>query len=797
MFDETQVQTQLDGLLALPDFESLRIIVDRETRWAAGEQVSERVKTARLPLYHKSDDENVLLGHLEIAASIDDVYDRLLDRVVTILAGNAVKTFLVAAFLLFIFRLLVAGRLEKSARFAHGLELAGTGQAAPFDLPTGSGDEIDQLNSALIASAARLDESYRKLSESEARYRDLIEGSVLGLAIHRDFNPIFVNPAFAKIFGYDPAEDVLKLDSMMTLCAPEEHDRMRRYEIDRRRGDDVPAVFELEGVRQNGKQVWLECRVALILWQGEKATQVTVVDVGERKRAELAEKESADRVRATLENVADGVVTIDENGTVESFNPSAERIFGFSEDEIVGQNIKCLMPEENSRLHDAYISQYVRTGNAKIIGAPPRQIVARRKDGSTVILELAVSESWIGGKRTFVGALRDITERIETEERVRQAQKMEAVGELTGGVAHDFNKLLTVLLGNLDLLQDEIGEDTGARNLVSTSLAAARRGADLTDRLLAFSRSQPLSPKITDINKMIPDATELLRRALGETIKIECVLAGGLWRAMVDQSQLENAVLNLAINARDAMPGGGKITIETANAHLDAEYAARHDELTAGQYVLVAVSDTGTGMSAEEMRRAFDPFFTTKEIGKGTGLGLSMVYGFAKQTGGHAAIYSEVGHGTTVKLYLPKANIEAVAGDPERRAAAKPSGNEILAVVEDDAEVCEFVVNALSGAGYRVLEAADGEEARALFASERIDLLVTDVVLPGGMTGKDVAEEARAAQPGIRVLYISGYAKNAIIHQGKLDEGVELLTKPFTREMILERVRGVLDSEAD
>ena len=799
VFDEVQLETQLEGLLALPDFEAIRIYIGEDLRWAKGEQISSTVKSATLILHHRSENQDIELGRLELIASIDNIYDRIIDQIISILVGNGIKTFLVAGFLLILFRFLVAKRLENIARFAGNLNFDKHDALPQIALATrdkrANWDEIDQVSSALNDATSRLNQSFRDLSESEERYRDLIEGSVLGVVIHREFTPLFVNRAFAEIHGYEDADAVLSVSSLLELVAPHEHDRMRRYKVDRKRGETVPAVIEYEGVRKDGSQIWLESRSALITWQGEAATQSTIVDIGERKRAEQSTRENAERVRATLENVADAVVTIDEKGLIESFNPSAERLFGYSEGEIIGHNVKCLMPEDEKRQHDGFIENYVQTGARKVIGFPPRQVRGRRKDNSTMILELAVSESWIGDRRTFIGALRDISGRIEMEAQSRQFQKMQAVGQLTGGIAHDFNNLLTIMFGNLEMLQDKAGEDKQAQKLIDAVLKAAQRGADLTHRLLAFSRNQPLKPEITDINRMIPDTAELLRRTLGEEIEIESVLAGGLWKALVDRGQLQNAILNLAINARDAMPTGGKLTIETANAHLDAEYTEQHDEVAPGQYVMIAVSDTGGGMPPEILERAFDPFFTTKEVGKGTGLGLSMVYGFAKQSQGHAAIYSETDHGSTVKIYLLKASGGAADDVDQPMRAALQQGWETVLVVEDDEAVREFLVSALATAGYQTLVAAEGETACGQLTSNEIDILVTDVVLPGSMTGRDIADQARAIQPGIAVLYISGYARDAIIHQGKLDEGVELLMKPFTRDTIIRRVRELLDSD--
>jgi signal transduction histidine kinase len=390
------------------------------------------------------------------------------------------------------------------------------------------------------------------------------------------------------------------------------------------------------------------------------------------------------------------------------------------------------------------------------------------------------------------------TERLrEMQEQLHQAQKMEAIGQLTGGVAHDFNNLLTVILGNLDLLTQQIPPEQGRLHRAATqALLGTRRAATLTHQLLAFSRRQPLDPKPTDVNRLVTGMSELLRRTLGETISIETVLSAGLWRVEVDANQLESGLLNLAINARDAMPNGGKLTIETANAHLDESYSRLFAEVRPGQYVAICVSDTGAGMSADVLARAFEPFFSTKPVGAGTGLGLSQVYGFVKQSGGHIRLYSEIGEGTTVKVYLPRLLGAEAAATDSGSFAAVPRGelSETILVVEDDDNVRQYSVEALHDLGYRVLPASSAAMAlNLLHGHPEIQLLFTDVGLPG-VNGRELADAAREHCPGLKVLFTTGYARNAIVHQGRLDAGVELLTKPFTRAQLATRIRDVLDS---
>ena len=390
--------------------------------------------------------------------------------------------------------------------------------------------------------------------------------------------------------------------------------------------------------------------------------------------------------------------------------------------------------------------------------------------------------------------VKEMNDRQTAEAALRQSQKMEAVGRLTGGIAHDFNNMLAVVLGNLDLLLRRFPDaDAKLLRFVSSSQEAAKRAAGLTHRLLAFSRRQPLDPKPTDVARTVQDMSELIGRTLGETISVETVRGAGLWRAHVDAGQLETALVNLAVNARDAMPDGGKLTLETANAYLDRGYSLGQEEVTPGQYVLVAVTDTGSGMTAEVLDKVFEPFFTTKPVGLGTGLGLSQVHGFVKQSGGHVAIYSEPGLGTTVKLYLPRSAAEAETAAPEigRRAATGRRDLSVL-VVDDETGVRDFAADALVELGYDVVSASDAAEAlRVVTSGAPLDILLTDVVMPG-RSGRQLADDVAKVKPEVRVLYMTGYTQNAIVHNGVLDIGTRLISKPFTVHQLEQELEALM-----
>jgi signal transduction histidine kinase len=396
----------------------------------------------------------------------------------------------------------------------------------------------------------------------------------------------------------------------------------------------------------------------------------------------------------------------------------------------------------------------------------------------------------------FAKVTRDLTERRTMEEQLRQVQKMEAVGQLTGGIAHDFNNLLTVISGNIETVQRRMSRtDPGLYRYLDAAARAVERASTLTHRLLAFSRRQPLEPKSVELNRLIMGMSDLLSRTLGAHITIETVLAGGLWQVSADPNQVENAILNLAVNARDAMPSGGKLTLETANTHLDEAYARINAEVTPGQYAMLAISDTGIGMTPDVVEKAFEPFFTTKGLGEGTGLGLSQVYGFIKQSGGHIKIYSEPGEGTTVRLYLPRLREQpAIAGEDAVMQPPPLGGQETVLVVEDNNEVRAYTTEILRELGYEVFEAAEGDTALSLIASEpRIKLLFTDVGLPGPFNGRQIADEARKLRSDLKVLFTTGYAQNAIIHQGRLDPGVQLIVKPFNFAGLAAKIRQIFD----
>lgn len=554
---------------------------------------------------------------------------------------------------------------------------------------------------------------------------------------------------------------------------------------------------ELEQRHKNGDAVFVASRwIYLASEQGGRGAIVqTDGDITglRRTQADLAAREA--HLRSILDTVPEAMVVIDERGTINSFSAAAERLFGYSESAVRGRNVNILMPQPDRDAHDGYISHYLHTGVRRIIGIG-RVVTGQRKDGTTFPMELSVGEAVSDGKRIFTGFIRDLTSRQRIEEELRQAQKMEAVGQLTGGLAHDFNNLLTVITGNLEMIEARL-ENEKLRVLLGEAQAAAESGAKLTAQLLAFGRRQPLNPELVDVGELVANFSNLLTRTLGETIELRTMVTGAGNLALVDVSQLQNTLLNLALNARDAMPGGGRLTVEISTTVLDRDYALMYPEVRMGRYVLIAVTDTGAGMTEEVKRHAFEPFFTTKGTGSGTGLGLSMVYGFVMQSRGHVQLYSEAGRGTSVRIFLPAAHGEEdrpeLARGEDAALDAIPRGHETILVVEDDPRVRRVVVARLENAGYTVIEAEAGAQALDLLAEHpEIALVFTDVIMPGGMTGGELAQRVRALRPDVKMLFTSGYAEPSVIGKELTDAG-SWLQKPYMAKELARRIRNLLD----
>lgn len=542
-------------------------------------------------------------------------------------------------------------------------------------------------------------------------------------------------------------------------------------------------------VRKNGSRFWANGTVAALY-----DDQRQVRGFAKVTRDRTAKRRNDELLRSVLDNTLDAIIGIDDQGVISMINRAGETMFGHPEAEAIGNNVKMLMPAPHRESHGVYIDSYLRTGDAKVIGIG-RELSGLRKDGSTFPLDLAVTEFRLDNQRFFVGIVRDISERKRLETQLHQSQKMEAFGQLAGGVAHDFNNLLTVISGYSDLLLTVLPAEDVNREMVSEISRAGDRAASLTRQLLAFTRQQVLEPRIVDLNAIVKDTEAMLRRLIGEDVHLSSVLRKDISSVKVDPGQIEQVIMNLAVNARDAMPRGGQLTIETGDLEIAASYALDHPDTRPGRYVLLAISDTGSGMSPDVKARIFEPFFTTKG-GKGTGLGLAVVQGIVKQSGGSIEIYSEIGVGTSFKIYLPaiseRSPTEAVSS--ERRS---PHGSETILLVEDEDSVRDLAVVALKGFGYRLFTASRASAALQFMDAhgDEVHLLVTDVVMPG-MSGRKLAEALHASHPKLKVLFLSGYTDDAVVRHGVLQANVAFLQKPFSPLSLARKVREVLDSQA-
>jgi len=649
-------------------------------------------------------------------------------------------------------------------------------------------------NVALQAQMTRLVGSLRRQAASERDYHG--ERERLFSAVVESSNDAIItrsldgtitawNRAAEQLFGYTATEMVGK--HIGAIVPPERRDET--YNILERIGHgETIETDETERLHKGGSVVEVMLTIfPLRSASGEIIGASEIArDLTESKRTQRELTREIEERQRIFETSQDLILVTDPVGTFVQVSPSAATIVGYQPEEMIGRSaVEFIHPDDLNATRDEM--RAARRGKLK------RAFEARyvHKEGHDVFLSWRGSWSPPVQRHFFIG--RDVTEQRAAEADYRQAQKMDAVGQLTGGVAHDFNNILTVITGTIGILQEAVADRAELVSIARLIDDAAERGAQLTRHLLAFARKQPLQPRDIDVNALVLEAVKLLRPTLGEQIEISSELDDDTWPSLVDPSQLTTAVINLALNARDAMRDGGKLTLETRNVHLDEAYAGMHNEVAAGNYVMIAVSDTGSGITPENLERVFDPFFTTKEVGKGTGLGLSMVFGFVKQSGGHVKIYSEIGYGTSVKMYLPRATgDEQIKFDPSA-ALAIEGGHEAVLVVEDDTMVRQYVVTQVRSLGYVTLEAANAVEALAVLDKHpTIDLLFTDVIMPGAMNGRQLADTATQRRPGLKTLFTSGYTENAILHHGRLDPGVHLLAKPYRKPELARMIRVAL-----
>jgi signal transduction histidine kinase len=675
------------------------------------------------------------------------------------------------------------------------------GRGAAPAIPVNAGGEIGMLARAFGRMAELLDEK----SEAARRSSELLDKTLASmsdgvLVLDPTGRTLFANPACTVLFGegyeigskeWQEHYHRFRADGV-TPCAPEESPIGRAV-----RGesfDNLEVVCQRLAAGDTIRIV-ASCRVIRNDKGRYDGAVIVYRDVTEltEKTAEI--RRQAEIFTSIMASMADAVLLVDEQCRVVFANHAAEELLGKQAStglEDWANTYEVFLPDGTTPIP---VSEWPTVRAVKGENVDNFGVAVRGLDGGRLVQLVLTGrplEAGPGGPQGAVIVFRDVTKMEETERQLRHSQKMDAIGQLTGGVAHDFNNILTVITGTIEILADGVADRPKLAAIARLIDEAATRGSSLTQQLLAFARRQALQPRRTDVNTIVIETTRLLRPTLGETVKIQAVLGAEICPADIDPSQLSTALINLAVNARDAMPNGGKLTIETANVVLDRDYAHDNPDARAGAFVMVAVSDTGLGIPSAIIDNVFEPFFTTKEPGKGTGLGLSMVYGFVKQSGGHVKLYSEEGQGTTIKLYLPRSDQQEVHPTPLASEPARGSGETIL-VVEDDDMVRTYVVAQLASLGYATLAAANGNAALALVeADTQFDLLFTDVIMPGGLNGRQLADEIGRRRPGLKVLFTTGYAENAIVHHGRLDPGVTVLTKPYRKAELAAKVREAL-----
>ncbi len=650
-----------------------------------------------------------------------------------------------------------------------------------------AGEIIGASGTARLLTDARRTE--RALQQQIEERRQLFDASQdLIMIMNSRGHIVQISPSSEVVLGYRPDEMIGR--SGVDFIHPDHLDQARAEMRELRRGEH-PILADTRCIHKSGREVWLS-------WLGNWSDQAKRFffvgrDMTEARLAAESLRDSEQLARNIVETALDAFVQTDDRSTILNWSSRAEELFGWRRDEALGKNaVELIVAESERERVNVGLERFLDSAEGQTLNRR-RELMVRRRDGKEFKAELSVTALRRREGILFNVFYRDLTDKIASEERIRHAEKMEAVGQLTGGVAHDFNNILTVITGTIEILADAVAKDPGLAAITKMIDEAAGRGAELTQHLLAFARKQPLQPREIDINSLIIDTAKLLRPTLGEQIQIESVFEDESCVAVVDPNQLTTAILNLALNARDAMPGGGKLIVETGAAYLDEVYASAND-VPPGHYVLIAVSDTGSGIPSHMLARVFDPFFTSKGPGKGTGLGLSMVYGFIKQSAGHIKIYSEEGHGTTIKMYLPPGKTPTAVSDGIVPASIE-GGHETILVVEDDRLVRDYVLAQLHSLGYVTLQAANAAEALAIVTSGKpFDLLFTDVIMPGKMNGRQLADEVLKTRPDLRVVYTSGYTENAIIHHGRLDSGVLLLAKPYRKSDLARIIRKALSS---
>lgn len=628
-----------------------------------------------------------------------------------------------------------------------------------------------------------------ELQESVGRYRDLVEGSLEGILLHKDFKTVFANKALADILGFGSVDEIMELPSLFEFIHPQERERLAGYTKAIEAGKEAPSHFEVQAIGRDGSTIWLDTLQRVVTWKGQQAIQATVFDITQRKGAEEALRESEIRNRSILETARDAIISINEEGLIESFNQSSEQIFGYTAEEVIGRNVDILMRDDLRKHHQKGFERYHKTGVSNIIGKTI-EVSGKRKDGSIIPLEMTIGEAKLIDKKRFTGVLRDITERKQMEMQFHHAQKLEAVGTLAGGIAHNFNNLLGIILGNITLMRAQMDRGNPHYEILSKIETKVLSGSELSKQLLGFARGGKYELKSVNLNTLILHISDMFGRA-HKAIRIDKKLDAGLWNGNVDEGQIEQVLLNLLVNSWQAMPRGGEINIQSGNVNLDDDFVKPH-QMQAGKFVKLSVTDTGMGMDKELQTRIFEPFFTTKEMTQGSGLGLASAYGIVKNHEGIITVESEPGKGTTFEIYLPATDEEPAKQEEASNKRRRGTGTILL--VDDEEELISAGQLSLKMLGYDVLVANDGNRALEIFEKdkERVDLVILDMIMPG-KGGGEVFDKLREMKPDVKVLLSSGYSLEGEA-QEIMNRGCEgFIQKPFALDTLSLKLFEVLE----
>jgi len=799
-YNATLVETNIKGILQNRDIKYVEVS-DGSNIWVKDGEIQDENNIQRryiMTYLHKN--KNVKIGSLLVSVSLDGVYQRLYDKVWIILISNAIKTLLVGLFISFLFVRLVGRHLEAIADFVEKHEPLSKIGTLALNRNTKKYDEFDAVVNSINAMHERLQQQVSVIEQQKQHLAQTLN-SIGDAVITTDEKGLVtsLNPVAEKLTGWKNKDALMQpLETIFSIVDAETREPIESRVSKVISGGEITYLSNYTTlISKNGKEIQIADSAAPIRSGGEILGLVLVFnDVTEKyqMRESLALKEQEQR--EILQSMLDAVITIGENGKIHSFNTSAERLFGYMADEVVGKNVNLLMPSDFSNSHDGYIHNYLDGGDPKIIGKG-REVVGLKKNKETFPISLSIAElpKQADGKRRFISSCFDLTQVKKQEEHLRRTQKMDALGQLTGGIAHDYNNMLGVILGYAELLEGRL-DDPELKKYVKQILHAGQRGTKLTKKLLSFSRVKALDTKILDINKLLSDSKQVLEKTLTSRIQLKLSLEEQIWPVRLDEGELEDAILNISINAMHAMVGPGQLMLETRNERIN-ELDGKLLDIKPGDYVRLTITDTGEGMDDDTKEKVFDPFYSTKGD-KGSGLGLSQVYGFVKRCGGTIKVTSQLQQGTQFILYLPRNSTEESGqAKEEKKGNSDNRGNEVILVVDDEVALLNLTSEILTQQGYKVFAAENGRKALAIMKAEHVDLLITDIIMPN-MDGYALAAVVQKKYPKIKIQLVSGFSDDT--NRNKSEDKTlseSLLLKPFRMQDLLGKVNGLLKPDGE